>query len=262
MTDLPRPALTRIRARAHRSRSRAPSRRLCITAAQFGLALPGAPDAPPSPCAAPDPDWLAAVGCAALAVDVLLAPGHACLISGPSGAGKSTLLRRIAGGTPTRIVNLDAPALDRQTRGVRPPVDLFSLPLDATLRLLAAAGLAEAPLLIRPARFLSEGQRFRLRLALAMARAARLACKNQPVTIIADEFCAPLDDATAASVCLALSRWLRTTGVRLIAATPRGDLRPFLRPQLIAATQPYQPPEVSHARSFPDEALRPARRAG
>src|SRR5690606_39127825 len=108
----------------------------------------------------------------------------------------------------------------------------------------------------------SEGQRFRLRLALAMARAVRLAQGGRPVTLIADEFCASLDDATAASVCVGLSRWLRATGVRLIAATPRCDLRPFLRPQLIAATRLYQPPEVSHARLLFEECSRPARRAG
>lgn len=254
----PRPASSRRRTPPHDYAPR--SRRLCITAARFGLRLPEAP-APGQPRRDPhDREWLAGIGCAALAVDALLGLGQTCLITGPSGAGKTTLLRRIAHGTPARIIDIDAPRLRTLARSGTAPIDLFSLPLDTTLRLLAAAGLAEAPLLVRAAAHLSEGQRFRLRLALAMAAALRLAARGANVTLIADEFCAALDGPTSASVCLALSRWVRATGVRLIVAAPGDDLRPFLRPHLIAATSLSQAPEVRHAmppRFLDDAATRP-----
>src|SRR2546429_342039 len=76
-----------------------------------------------------------------------------------------------------------------------PLVDCFdSAPLDQTLALLSHVGLAEAWSYLRTPDELSEGQRWRLRLALAMRRAENIDNqKTRRLILIADEFAALLD---------------------------------------------------------------------
>jgi len=136
-----------------------------------------------------------------LALDVR--PGDVVFITGPSGSGKSVLLRALAramrddrpdggrasprrnrsalprGGPPgpprpsrrpgkaaTRVVDLAHLPVPAD----RPVIDLPAAPFEQALRLLSAAGLADAFALLRPAAELSDGQRYRLRLALALDR--------------------------------------------------------------------------------------------
>ena len=142
----------------------------------------------------------------------ILAMEPACIavIAGPSGCGKSSLLRRVRQG-----LRRDARApisLSPAPRAHRSLIDLTPGPLHRALRTLAAAGLADAALLARTPAELSEGERFRFRLALALAR--------RPGWLLIDEFAASLDSATAATLCDLLRRHAARTGARIVLATP------------------------------------------
>ena len=170
-----------------------------------------------------------------------LAPGGMALATGPSGAGKSTTLR-VAGdhldGRGWRVIHA------RPARGDRSPIELVGRggDIDHSLGMLGAAGLSEAPLLIRPARMLSEGERARLALAEAMARAERAAGAGaMRICIACDEFCSTLDRLTAMGVGSTLHRWMRTRGRALgvvaICATAHEDMTRLLSPDMIAGFQ-------------------------
>ena len=95
-------------------------------------------------------------------------PADVVFITGTSGSGKSVLLRRIEEALraepAARVVNLaDVERLPRS-----PVIELMAGPLEESLRLLSAAGRADAFLLLRTPDELSDGQRYRLRLAKAL----------------------------------------------------------------------------------------------
>lgn len=187
----------------------APTRRVCEAARMLGMNLDEHGSAPPIEARLP------------------LRSGAVTLITGPSGAGKSTLLRAAAVAAREdgrRIIDPDSLRLR-----AAPIVDLFRAPLDESLRLLARAGLAEGRCFVRRPGELSDGQRRRLRLALAMHSAARR--PSCPTMLVIDEFGAGLDGASARGVAAALRRAIddsRNTGA--IVATTRDDLAPALRP--------------------------------
>jgi len=121
-------------------------------------------------------------------------PGDVVFVTGPSGSGKTVLLRdlvrALAEADPrARVVDLaDADPLRPADAGggtggdrgggtgngrgdaAAPVIDLLRWPLEEALRLVSLAGLADAFLLLRTPAELSDGQRYRLRLALALER--------------------------------------------------------------------------------------------
>ena len=112
-----------------------------------------------------------------------LRPGTITLIAGPSGAGKSTLLRAARAAQPGRrwidLADFPDPSTPTPTPtstaiAASPLVDCFpGLSLRDALALLARVGLAEAWTYLRTPAELSEGQRWRFRLALALHEASR-----------------------------------------------------------------------------------------
>ena len=152
-------------------------------------------------------------------------PGTILLLTGPSGSGKSTLLRQLItklASTGTRTIDLarlplpDLPVVDC----------LPELSLEAALMLLGRMGLGEAWTYLRTPAELSDGQRWRLRLALAVHEAGR---SPEPAVIVCDEYAALLDRLTAAIVSRSI-RKLLTTMPRLsaILATCHDDvIRPL-----------------------------------
>lgn len=205
------------------------SPRALSAARMFGLRLESAA-APP----APDRDALRALRG--------IRAGQIALIVGPSGAGKSTLLRRFA--------ERDAPVVDaaRLRLGAGASVDCIASSMGArsgtggaerAMRLMTLIGLGEARVFVSPCAALSEGQRARLRLGAAFARAQRRthACGHPPV-VVCDEFLASLDRFTACAVARGLSRLVRSGesgGARpaLVVATSHDDLAGVLAPDII-----------------------------
>jgi len=171
----------------------------------------------------PDPR-INARACARRIVRVL-APGQIVLIAGPSGSGKSTTLNelsRIAQTVALRIVRPRPPQPDL------PAISQLGRDFDDAMSLLARAGLSDAGTIVRPAGELSEGERARLSLAIALGRA-----RSHDTLLVADEFTSALDATTARSVAISLARWIRLSPVRAALAGTRESLIHWLSPDLV-----------------------------
>ncbi|HEX8342870.1 MAG TPA: ATP-binding cassette domain-containing protein [Tepidisphaeraceae bacterium] len=171
------------------------------------------------------------------------APGRVTLVTGPSGSGKSTLLRRLRAAGRCRRVRWIEPS--QMHLPERPVIDVAADAVAAgpeaverALSLLARVGLAEAWLYLKKPSELSDGQRWRLILALAIAdamRPSRGPGASTAITLIAmDEFAALLDRVTAAVVARALRRLIdATTGLSAVIVTSHDDLLAALDPDYL-----------------------------
>lgn len=188
-----------------------PTRAACEAAIRLGLAV-GDPDGP-----------------VAGRVDVPLGPGSVVLVRGPSGGGKTTLVRAIAAGCRARGWRVIDPARVRIPE--RPCVGLFGPSIEAGMRELAGAGLADARCFVRRPHELSSGQRARLGIAVALHR-ARTAGGCGPVVVVCDEFGSGLDVVTARALAVLVRRGMSAMDrrVRLVAATAREDVEAPLDP--------------------------------
>jgi ABC-type lipoprotein export system ATPase subunit/GNAT superfamily N-acetyltransferase len=173
---------------------------------------------------------------AACDLDTRLRSREIALIRGPSGSGKSTLLRALAN-TLTRRGQSPITLPDLTTFANRRVIDLFTDSGDSitkALQTLATAGLADAMIPSRRVQELSDGQRARLAIALAMRDAAHATANGYTATILIDELASTLDDTTGEALCITLAKWVRrTANIRLIIASPREHAATWLAPDII-----------------------------
>jgi ABC-type ATPase with predicted acetyltransferase domain len=141
--------------------------------------------------------------------------GDLVLFTGPSGSGKSSLLRAAG----RQLNALDAAALELPDR---PLIDCLDGPVEQRLEKLAACGLSEARLTLRTPAELSDGQRYRFRLAFALDQ-----CSAGQM-LLADEFAAVLDRTLAFNVRKLCTR----AGTGFLLATTHDDLGDDLNPDL------------------------------
>jgi len=149
--------------------------------------------------------------------------GDVVYITGQSGGGKSVLLRELARQMAERgqsVINLDNIVFEDCAL-----VDQIGKNTDDGLRLLGMAGINDAHLWVRKPSELSDGQRYRLRLAKAMETGAEV--------WVADEFLAVLDRTSAKVIAFSLQNQARRMGATVLVATTHTDMKPDLFPSLV-----------------------------
>ena len=139
--------------------------------------------------------------------------GDVVYITGPSGAGKSVLLRELEKSIPhEERVNLDEIPLPAD----KAVIDCVEGDFFQSLKLLSIAGLNDVFCVLKAPADLSEGQKYRFRLAVALASGRKF--------IFADEFCSNLDRVTAAVISYNIRRFAKRMGVTFILAGSSDDV--------------------------------------
>ena len=149
--------------------------------------------------------------------------GDVVYITGQSGSGKSLLLKDLDRQMRERgkkVVNLDQIELDN----TKPLIDQIGKDTNDAIRLLGSAGINDAYLFVRKPSELSDGQRYRFRLAKAIETGADV--------WVADEFLAVLDRVAAKVIAYSLQKTARRAGATVIVATTHTDMVPDLGPDL------------------------------
>ena len=151
-----------------------------------------------------------------------LGPGQVCFITGASGSGKSVLIKELYEQT-AETERLWLHDIELETE--RSVVDGIEGDCTSALRILTKAGLSDVfSVLSRPDR-LSDGQKYRYRLAKALSGDKRI--------IFADEFCENLDRITAAVLSHSIQKCAKQTGKIFVLASSHDDVLCDLRPEVI-----------------------------
>lgn len=158
---------------------------------------------------------------------VSLRPGTVTLIVGPSGSGKTLLIHEIAKRFPTaRVVgSVEVPTDVAVLDAVAP-----TRPVGEAMSLLTACGLGEAASWTRSFEALSEGERFRARLARAISLRHR--GEGQSL-ILCDEFGSLLHTRLAKAVAFNLRKLASRDRLAMVLATSRDDIERDLHPDSV-----------------------------
>lgn len=171
-------------------------------------------------------------------LEIEVNPGEVIYFTGQSGSGKSLGLKLVAeqmGQAGLRVVDLNNVALDP----TKPVIDQVGKTTVEALDLLAKAGISDAWIYLRKPHELSDGQRYRLKLAVVMDSGADV--------WIADEFGAVLDRATAKAVAFSMQKVARREDKTLMVATTHDDLVEELAPNLTITKRFREKVEISNA---------------
>lgn len=157
-------------------------------------------------------------------VEFAIGPKDIVYITGDSGSGKSVLLRElekdIRSDTPWTCININ----DIKPAEGKPIIETVGSSLDEALELLSLVGLNDAYLFLRNYEHLSDGQRYRYKIAKMIESGAQF--------WIADEFCSTLDRDTAKIVAFNVQKLARKLGRAVIVATTHTDLFEDLKPSV------------------------------
>ncbi len=162
--------------------------------------------------------------------------GDIVYITGPSGAGKSVLLREMQ----TAVADDDKIVIEQ----IALPADRAAIDcvggtgtIDG-LSLLSYAGLSDVFCMLNVPANLSEGQKYRFRLACALASGRKF--------IFADEFCSNLDRITAGVIAYNVRRFAKHNGVTFFLASAHEDILADLQPDVLVVKNFSGEAEVSY----------------
>ncbi len=153
--------------------------------------------------------------------ELRLAEGDIVYITGDSGSGKSVLLRAIEEDLGDEAVNISNVVVATEM----PLIDTVGDSFRKALSLLSKVGLSDAFLFLRRYTELSDGQKYRYKIARMIDSGKKF--------WLADEFCSTLDRTTAKVVAFNIQKLARRTGATLIVATTHIDLEEDLNPSIL-----------------------------
>ncbi len=169
---------------------------------------------------------------------IQIGDGDIVYLSGPSGAGKSVLLRELERAvTASDRINLDRIRLPND----KTLIDCIDAGLLDSLKILSLAGLNDCLCILNQPRNLSDGQKYRFRLAMALAAKKKF--------VFADEFCSELDRITAAVISYNINKFAKRTGTIFILASSHDDILLDLSPDVLIAAEMSGRTEVIYKRT-------------
>lgn len=151
-----------------------------------------------------------------------LRAGDICYITGASGAGKSVLLRELYNAiNDDEKIELTDIELPKDSA----LVDCIGGDFLDSMSMLSKAGLNDVFCILNQPERLSDGQKYRFRLAKALASGKRI--------IFADEFCSNLDRITAAVIAYNIREFANRHRVSFILAGSHDDILADLLPDVM-----------------------------
>lgn len=153
-------------------------------------------------------------------VELKLSPRDIMYITGDSGSGKSVLLRSLLEDLGDEAVDMNSLQVDSD----RPLIEMVGKTVEEGLELLSRVGLNDAFLFLRSYNQLSDGQRYRYRVAKLVESGRQW--------WMMDEFCATLDRDTAKIVAFNVQKLARSLGKAVVVATTHTDLFEDLKPSV------------------------------
>jgi ABC-type transport system involved in cytochrome c biogenesis ATPase subunit/GNAT superfamily N-acetyltransferase len=153
-------------------------------------------------------------------VELKVSPRDVVYITGDSGSGKSVLLRAIKEDLGEEAIDVAEVQIEED----RPLVETVGSSVEEAIELLSRVGLNDAFLFLRSYRQLSDGQKYRYRIAKLI--------ESKKQWWLLDEFAATLDRDTAKIVAWNLQKAARALGKAVVAATTHQDLLQDLSPDL------------------------------
>jgi len=147
-----------------------------------------------------------------LDTELKIGPRDIVLVTGDSGSGKSVLLRAIRKDLGEEAIDLNEVSMDT----LKPLIETVGATVEEGLELLSKVGLNDAFLFLRTYNQLSDGQKYRYRIAKLMESGRQW--------WLMDEFAATLDRDTAKIIAFNVQKIARQQGKAVIAATTHSDL--------------------------------------
>jgi hypothetical protein len=164
--------------------------------------------------------------------------GDIIYITGPSGSGKSVLLGELEKCVPgSDKINLNEVKLPRD----KTLIDCIDGDFLKSLRLLSTAGLNDVFCVLNEAANLSDGEKYRFRLAVALAAGKKF--------VFADEFCSNLDRITAAVIAYNIYKFAKRTGVTFVLASSHEDILLDLAPDVLVVQELSGPAQVIYKKN-------------
>ncbi|MPS48536.1 ATP-binding cassette domain-containing protein [Methylobacillus sp.] len=148
--------------------------------------------------------------------------GDVVYITGQSGAGKTVVLKELE--RQMREEGLTVANLADVEFEDKPLIEQIGKDTNDAIRLLSLAGIGDAYLWVRKPGELSDGQRYRFRLAKAIEQDAKV--------WVADEFLAVLDRVSARVIAFSVQKTARRAGATLLVATTHSDMVQDLDPDV------------------------------